>query len=199
MTEIPALPEGVPPHPLDAVWRIRVRGEDFGSVTGHVIMAWLTEGRIDGSCEVSTDDVWGPLRFDAVLAAYAPPRALPAVRRQGELTVFEDNPASARGDAQVSVVINQTFASSRGPLGEQDNGPRNPLFAGLLSIVCPGAGQVYNGRAGRAVFAFGAMIVLWSLFLGWAVNILAAFEAYLDAKSQTLRYHRAHEGAETRI
>ena len=68
---------------------------------------------------------------------------------------------------------------------------RDPLIAGILSLLIPGLGQIYNGQ------------ILWGLLwlvltgfswigsaglLGWVCHILAAYLAYSYAKSHPVRY-----------
>ena len=63
------------------------------------------------------------------------------------------------------------------------NTPRvhSPWLAGILSLVLPGAGQLYNRQLIRgplyAVFAVG----FWCGGLGWIVHILAAADGWLTA------------------
>jgi len=67
---------------------------------------------------------------------------------------------------------------------------RDPLIAGLLSLLVPGLGQIYNGQ------------ILWGLLwlvltgfswigsagtLGWIVHIIAAYLAYSYAKEHRYR------------
>ena len=67
---------------------------------------------------------------------------------------------------------------------------RDPLIAGLLSLLVPGLGQIYNGQ------------ILWGLLwlvltgfswtgsagtLGWVVHLIAAYFAYNYAKEHRYR------------
>ncbi len=67
---------------------------------------------------------------------------------------------------------------------------RDPLIAGLLSLLVPGLGQIYNGQ------------ILWGLLwlvltgfswigsagtLGWVVHLIAAYFAYSYAKEHRYR------------
>lgn len=67
---------------------------------------------------------------------------------------------------------------------------RNPTVAGILSLLIPGLGQLYNGQ----IF-WG---ILWLLLtgvsrigtvglLGWVVHLIAAWSAYTYAKDHPVR------------
>jgi hypothetical protein len=67
---------------------------------------------------------------------------------------------------------------------------RDPMLAGVLSLLIPGVGQLYNGR----IFAG----ILWLLFtpgfwigtggtLGWICHLVAAWTAYSYAKDHPVR------------
>jgi TM2 domain-containing membrane protein YozV len=68
---------------------------------------------------------------------------------------------------------------------------RDPILAGVLSLLVPGVGQFYNGRILTGV--------LWLLFtpgfwigtggtLGWVCHIAAAWCAYSYAKDHPIRH-----------
>ena len=67
---------------------------------------------------------------------------------------------------------------------------RNPIVAGILSLLLPGVGQIYNGRI--------LIGILWLIvtgfswigsvgFLGWVVHLFAAWCAYSYAKDNPVR------------
>ena len=67
---------------------------------------------------------------------------------------------------------------------------RDPLIAGLLSLLVPGLGQIYNGRV--------LIRILWLLLtgvswigsagtLGWIVHIISAYCAYSYAQEHRVR------------
>jgi TM2 domain-containing membrane protein YozV len=190
MSEAAIIDSFEPRDPLSETWHLRSRGEDYGRVSGHVIVAWLAEGRIDDRCEVGSAEAWRLLHEDPVLSRHLPAREV-AIRPQ---LPARSNPQGreTRSEGGVSVTINQSFSSAYAPRGVYDAGPRNPLYAMILSLLIPGAGQAYNGRAARAFLCFALVIVLWLVWAGWLMNLIAAFEAYLDAKALTLKYHRVH-------
>ena len=48
---------------------------------------------------------------------------------------------------------------------DEEHHKKNPRTASLLSILCPGAGQVYNGQIGKGIGYFIAYLISW--FSGW--------------------------------
>jgi len=68
---------------------------------------------------------------------------------------------------------------------------RDPITAGILSLLIPGVGQLYNGRILAGI--------LWLIFtpgfwigtggtLGWICHIVAAYTAYSYAKDHPVRH-----------
>jgi TM2 domain-containing membrane protein YozV len=67
---------------------------------------------------------------------------------------------------------------------------REPWIAGLLSLLVPGVGQIYNGRIIIGILWLILTGVSWigSVgFFGWVVHIIAAWCAYSYAKEHPLR------------
>ncbi len=61
----------------------------------------------------------------------------------------------------------------------------NPdLYAGLLSLIIPGLGQLSQRRNLMAGIQIILAIVLWQFWLGWVVHIWSAY----DAKRQWVHY-----------
>ncbi len=61
---------------------------------------------------------------------------------------------------------------------------RNPGVAAVLSLILPGAGQVYNGDFLRAIVWFVITPGLWigtGGMLGWTCHIISAFTAHRRA------------------
>jgi TM2 domain-containing membrane protein YozV len=57
---------------------------------------------------------------------------------------------------------------------------RDPVLAGVLSLIIPGVGQLYNGRILAGI--------LWLIFtLGWVCHIVSAYCAYSYAKEHPIR------------
>ena len=67
---------------------------------------------------------------------------------------------------------------------------RDPIIAGVLSLILPGLGQIYNGRvlAGILwlVFAGGLWFGSGGL-LGWILHLISAYCAYSYAKEHPVR------------
>jgi TM2 domain-containing membrane protein YozV len=67
---------------------------------------------------------------------------------------------------------------------------REPWIAGLLSLLVPGVGQIYNGRIVIGIIWLILTGVSWIGtvgFFGWVVHIIAAWCAYSYAKEHPLR------------
>jgi TM2 domain-containing membrane protein YozV len=67
---------------------------------------------------------------------------------------------------------------------------RDPLIAGVLSLLVPGLGQIYNGQILLGLFWLlltGASWIGSVGFLGWVVHIIAAYFAYTYAKQHPVR------------
>ncbi len=67
---------------------------------------------------------------------------------------------------------------------------REPLLAGILSLLIPGLGQIYNGR-----ILIGIIWLILTGFswigsvgvLGWVIHLIAAWAAYSYAKENPVR------------
>ena len=67
---------------------------------------------------------------------------------------------------------------------------REPLLAGILSLLVPGLGQIYNGR-----IIIGIIWLILTGFswigsvgtLGWVIHLIAAWCAYSYAKEFPVR------------
>ncbi|MDT5061408.1 MAG: hypothetical protein QOH63_1867 [Acidobacteriota bacterium] len=66
----------------------------------------------------------------------------------------------------------------------------NPFIAGLLSLLVPGLGQIYNGRV---IIGLIWLIVTGATWigsvgtLGWIVHLFSAYCAYSYAKEHRVR------------
>ncbi len=67
---------------------------------------------------------------------------------------------------------------------------REPLLAGILSLLIPGLGQIYNGRIIIGIIWLVLTGVSWigsvGLF-GWVIHLIAAGCAYSYAKEFPVR------------
>jgi TM2 domain-containing membrane protein YozV len=62
-----------------------------------------------------------------------------------------------------------------------------PQTAGILSLIVPGIGQIYNGKILRGVFWLIITPGLWigtGGLLGWVCHLIAAYTAYSYATKQ---------------
>ena len=67
---------------------------------------------------------------------------------------------------------------------------RDPLIAGLLSLLVPGLGQIYNGRVLIGILWLLLTGVSWigsAGTLGWIVHIISAYCAYSYARGHRVR------------
>jgi len=67
---------------------------------------------------------------------------------------------------------------------------RNPWIAGILSLIIPGLGQIYNGRIIIGIIWLLVTGVSWigSIgFMGWVVHLIAAWCAYSYARDYPFR------------
>jgi len=81
---------------------------------------------------------------------------------------------------------------------EDDEEPRLPVTAGLLSLFLPGTGQLLNGDVGRAslVFAVWSLALLTHLSPIWTfVALYAGAEAFFTAKVRGMERRMALEAA----
>lgn len=66
----------------------------------------------------------------------------------------------------------------------------DPALAGILSLLIPGLGQIYNGRVVIAVIwmiVFGVSWIGSAGIFGWIVHIVSAWCAYSYAKDHPMR------------
>lgn len=67
---------------------------------------------------------------------------------------------------------------------------REPLLAGILSLLVPGLGQIYNGRIIIGIIWLVLTGFSWigsAGLLGWVVHLIAGWCAYSYAKDFPVR------------
>ncbi|PYS51485.1 MAG: hypothetical protein DMF68_04150 [Acidobacteria bacterium] len=67
---------------------------------------------------------------------------------------------------------------------------RDPFIAGLLSLLVPGLGQIYNGRIIIGIIwliVTGASWIGTAGTLGWIVHLISAYCAYSYANGHRVR------------
>lgn len=67
---------------------------------------------------------------------------------------------------------------------------RDPVIAGILSLILPGAGQFYNGRILAGIVWLFLALFFWGWtggLLGWVFHLISAYCAYSYAKEHPVR------------
>jgi len=67
---------------------------------------------------------------------------------------------------------------------------REPILAGILSLLIPGVGQIYNGRILIGILWLVITGVSWigtAGLLGWVVHLISGWCAYSYAKDNPVR------------
>lgn len=67
---------------------------------------------------------------------------------------------------------------------------REPILAGILSLLLPGLGQIYNGRVLIGLLWLVLTSFSWigtGGMFGWVVHLIAAWCAYSYAKDNPVR------------
>ena len=67
---------------------------------------------------------------------------------------------------------------------------RDPFLAGVLSLIIPGVGQLYNGRILAGILWLIITPGFWigtGGTLGWICHVIAAWTAYSYAKDHPIR------------
>ena len=67
---------------------------------------------------------------------------------------------------------------------------RDPFIAGILSLIVPGLGQIYNGRILAGIVWLFLALFFWGWtggLLGWVFHIISAYCAYSYAKEHRIR------------
>ncbi|RAL22861.1 hypothetical protein DL240_08185 [Lujinxingia litoralis] len=59
---------------------------------------------------------------------------------------------------------------------------RKPFTAGLLSFLCTGLGQVYNGEPLKGGLMLATSAMLWLFWMGWIVSIWSIVDAHTVAE-----------------
>jgi TM2 domain-containing membrane protein YozV len=63
---------------------------------------------------------------------------------------------------------------------QPSNPPKDPIIAAVLSLfLLGGVGQLYLGQQKKGIILIVASIVLYCLALGWVVQLLGAYDAYV--------------------
>ena len=167
---------------------MRSGGQDYGPYSGRELEAFSREGRLEASTQVRRSDGedWIPARTDSALKGFFDDGRPPVVatRRGGEGSV-------SQGDGGVVVNVNNGMPHAGGqPMAM--GADKSPALACILSLFIVGLGQMYNGRIGKGIAMMLGAIVLWSIMLGWIIQIWSVIDAYSEAKSKRSLWRRYH-------
>lgn len=169
------------PHPLDAEWHVSVDNEVYGPFTGHELKSMAADGRLeyDGLVQkIGGPTTWIEAADDRALAKFFTP------------TAQRPNPPSVRtGDGAQIVTVNNTIAAPIGYIGERPT-DKTPFMAAILSLLIVGIGQMYNGQIGKGILMMIGCILLWTVLLGWIINIWSIIDAYSVASRKHEAYGR---------
>ncbi len=170
------------PHPLDAEWHVSVDNEVYGPFTGHDLKGMAADGRLeyDGLVQkVGGPSTWVQAADDRALSKFFMPA--PAAQRPSSASV-------RAGDGAQIVTVNNTIAAPMGYIGERPV-DKTPFMAAILSLLIVGIGQMYNGQIGKGLMMMIGCVLLWTVLLGWIINIWSIIDAYSVAS----RKHEAYE------
>uniref|UniRef100_UPI003B51C60E GYF domain-containing protein n=1 Tax=Roseovarius indicus TaxID=540747 RepID=UPI003B51C60E len=171
------------PHPLDAEWHVSVDENVYGPFSGHDLKLMVAEGRLEYDSmvqKIGGADQWINASEDRTLAKLFVPVTRPPATK--EHAVFA-------GDGAQVVTVNNTIATPSGYIGEKPI-DKSPFLAAILSLFIVGIGQMYNGEVGKGILMLFGCIVLWTVFLGWIINIWSIVDAYSVANRKHDAYDR---------
>lgn len=170
------------------------------------VLALLSDPRIDFLTVTSAAEVLGHPRQDIETT-------LEAMRQAGVLVAIGGGAVTRYGvTPDYKAELEAEFRAAAAELGEhamlarlssesalvtfEDEEPRLPATAGLLSLFLPGTGQLLNGDIGRASLVFAVWSLAWITHLSpvWTfVCLYAGAEAFLTAKIRSMERKLADE------
>lgn len=187
---VPAHQNAIPPHPLDSQWYIHDGRESYGPYSGHQMKDFASEGRITSSTDIVPvgGETWRKAGDDAVIGAL-----LPSARSMSPPPLPSVAGVSAAAGATIVQVTNNLAPQPTLQHVVVESGEAKQKSAGLalvLSILCVGLGQIYNGQVGKGILMFFLCILTWFAMLGWIVMLWSWIDAYRTAKAMNTRYER---------
>ena len=170
------------------------------------VLALFSDPRIDFLTVSSAADALGHPRQDIETT-------LEAMRQAGIVLAIGGGAVTRYGvTPEYKAELEAEFRSAAAELGEhamlarlstetalapfEDEEPRLPATAGLLSLFLPGTGQLLNGDIGRASLVFAVWSLAWITHLSpvWTfVCLYAGAEAFLTAKIRSMERKLADE------
>lgn len=170
------------------------------------ILSLLSDPRVDFLTVASAADALGYPRQDVE-------NALESMRQAGVLVAIGGGSVIRYGvPPETKAELEAEFRAAAQELGEhallarlstetalapfEDEEPRLPATAGLLSLFLPGTGQLLNGDIGRASLVFAVWSLAWITHLSpvWTfVCLYAGAEAFLTAKIRGMERKLAEE------
>ena len=170
------------------------------------ILSLLSDPRIEFLTGASAADARGYPRQDVE-------NALESMRQAGVLVAIGGGSVIRYGvTPETKAELEAEFREAAQELGEhallarlstetalvpfEDEEPRLPATAGLLSLFLPGTGQLLNGDIGRASLVFAVWSLAWITHLSpvWTfVCLYAGAEAFLTAKIRSMERKLAED------
>ena len=170
------------------------------------ILSLLSDPRIEFLTVASAADALGYPRQDVE-------NALESMRQAGVLVAIGGGSVVRYGvPPETKAELEAEFREAAQELGEhgllarlttesalvpfEDEEPRLPATAGLLSLFLPGTGQLLNGDIGRASLVFAVWSLAWITHLSpvWTfVCLYAGAEAFLTAKIRSMERKLAED------
>lgn len=160
-----------------------------------VVSAAESLGRPRTDVQIAIDALVQAGELDVVGTSAAAPRYGVSPERKSELEQMFRDAATDLGETRALARFHDGETALM--LDEEDE-PRLPVTAGLLSLFLPGTGQLLNGDVGRAslVFAVWSLALLTHLSPIWTfVALYAGAEAFFTAKIKGLERKLAVEQA----
>ncbi len=181
-------------------------GGEVDSPLAARVLALLSDPRIDFLTVSTAADALGHPRQDIETT-------LEAMRQAGVLVAIGGGAVTRYGvTPEYKAELEAEFRAAAAELGEhallarlstetalapfEDEEPRLPATAGLLSLFLPGTGQLLNGDIGRASLVFAVWSLAWITHLSpvWTfVCLYAGAEAFLTAKIRSMERKLADE------
>lgn len=176
------------PHPLDGKWEVSVDDTTYGPFTGHELKEMTAEGRLEYDSLVrkaGSAAPWTKASDERALAKFFIPQPTsmpPKVH------------AVSAGDRAQIVTVNNNISTQPMYLGEAPV-DKGPFIAAILSLLIVGVGQMYNGQVGKGILMMIGCVLLWTVMLGWIINIWSIIDAYSTANRKHDAFTRWKEAS----